>query len=121
MRPKNNEIVIGDTQLDIMQMIFKLKKDAYGGGIYREFADRGERKSLPQIYQALGALEAKKLVEFEFVEGEDNRQGGLRKVYKLTARGSEAMGTALQKRAKAGSKDGWSIPVPGKGVFGGTS
>ena len=118
MRPRkdNTDIVIGGKQLLILQSVFALKDNAYGGQIYRALRDQDERTLMPQIYRALGALEKKGLVKARFVEGSEREQGGTKKVYKLTALGSTVLNASLSQRAEGRAKFGWSLPGLGEGV-----
>ena len=118
MRPRkdSSNIVLGGKQLTVLQLVFSLKENAYGGQMYRVLSQRGETTLLPQIYKALSSLEQKGLVTHSFVESTDDKRGGKRKVYELTASGNKVLNLSLSQRTDLGNRTGWSIPVLGTGA-----
>ncbi len=112
MRPMKDPstIVLGGRQLALLQLVFALKENAYGGEMYRTLLEREDAIALPQIYRTLDQLENKGLVKHRFVEPVSDRRGGKRKVYEITASGHRVLSSSLQENPQLGKRTGWYLP-----------
>lgn len=112
MRPRKdrNDLVVGGKQLAILQAVFSLKNDAYGGGIFVYLAEQGDKTVLPQIYSALAKLESDGLVEHEFSQPRNVRGGRRRKIYRITGKGHRILRDSLTKAPRSGSRPTWVFP-----------
>lgn len=112
MRPRkdSNDLILGGSQLRIMQVIFRLKETAYGAGIYGHLAGTDSEMSLPQIYAALQKLNEKGLVDFRFTTPEAKQGGRRKKVYSLTGKGQKALNASNMHDVRRSSNGGYAIP-----------
>lgn len=112
MRPRKeqNELIIGGKQLTVLRAVFRLKEEAFGGGIYVLLAKGGEKTALPQIYSILDKLKSKGLVEFEFSLPRNVQGGRRRKVYKITGKGQKVLNASNIENVKQTPDGGFIIP-----------
>jgi len=112
MRPRKdqNDLIVGGKQLAILQAVFSLKDDAYGGGIFVYLAEQGEKTVLPQIYSALAKLEGDGLVEHKFSQPRNVRGGRRRKIYTITGKGQRILQESLLQAPRSGSRSTWVFP-----------
>lgn len=112
MRPRkqSRDLIIGGKQLLVMQSIFRLKKDAFGGGIYGDLADQNNPTALPQIYSILEKLHKKGLVTFEFTLPSRRVGGRRRKVYTITGKGQKVMNASNIANAHKLADGGYVVP-----------
>ena len=117
MRPRKNgaDLILGGTQLVVLQAVFRLKERAYGGGIYEALSDDDASTRLPQIYSILEKLENKGLVTHEFSSPRAVRGGRRRKVYTVTGKGHEVLRRSLVERPRLSPGEGWVLPGLGAG------
>lgn len=107
MRPKKNvqEILVGGKELVILQVIYRLKGQAYGALIYRELKEQNNKTALPQIYACLKRLEGKGLIETSTSAPLHERGGRRRQLYNISGAGQSILNTSLSAKITK-SKEG---------------
>ncbi len=112
MRPRKDstDLILGGKQLAILQTVFCLGDDAYGGGVYVALSEDGDHTSLPQIYSVLEKLERKGLVVHKFSAPQAKRGGRRRKVYSLTGTGEKVRRMSILNNPRLGNGEGWLVP-----------
>lgn len=113
MRPRkaDHDLIVGGKQLVVLQSIFRLKEEAYGGGIYGDLLSAGNRTALPQIYSILEKLNEKGLLDFHFTEPGTSRGARSRKVYTITGKGQKVLNASNIENARKDQQG--TIAIPG--------
>jgi PadR family transcriptional regulator, regulatory protein PadR len=98
MPPRDN---LGEFEQFVLLAVLRLKGEAYGMRVRQEIETRTERPtSIGAVYATLDRLEAKGLVRSEIGESTPLRGGRPKKVFGLTALGSEALQRSMDALSK---------------------
>jgi len=88
---------LGELELFVLAAVCRLGDNAYGASIRREIAGRtGRDVSIGSVYATLGNLHDKGFVTFEVSDPKPVPGGRARRMARLTAPGSRALGDSLR-------------------------
>lgn len=105
-----SSFVLGKSQLEILQLIFRKRGHAYGASICTDLLDDGQPMNLAQVYGILGKLVQKGFVKSKMSEPVAERGGRRKKLYEITGEGEIALSKAWEKRGELKQNGGW-VPV----------
>ena len=98
MPPRDN---LGEFEQLVLLAVFRLKADAYGMRVRQEIETRTNRPtSIGAVYATLDRMESKGLLRSEVGESTPTRGGRPKKIFALTALGSDSLRRSMEALSK---------------------